>query len=1782
MHNMLSPFYKVVAEQLRMFFKHKASNQEIGRYYMELPSEEYMKQVVDALQSLEESTTFVYESPDGTNEYKTIALHYGDSKFVIASTLDNTHVDFIVTLRNEMSEQQGDWKNASIVMISNKKLDSIRGGSVNLTAEGFPLHSSSMVGNILTMVTESKLPKHNKEMLYNYLEQRDDMHHIQNVSFLDFEDLLTWVNQEEMTTEDFKMINYFQDPQLERLIEARDIYEENSRDYKNKDREIQKRLNDNQTLFEDITRIRELGNAEDLLKENFDSSMGRKLLKEDDSLTFEEIIKAKEKVEKFKMIAYKPEEIKIWRVEDADKEVLVKTYWKMESRIRTYDFVIFIPEGKAGQQLKVKLPFTANTKQEYIKDKSKKFTKATGHSLEVILDLKDGSTFVKSDYKHENMTKGAYSFRFLVLPIFGKSLAAHDNSFSLNTKGHLVLELKNEFLVFGEEPEAEFELKNKDEVVEIPEGGLKLRFAPDILDVETSKLAFPVKIEEAVFTIEIEDEGLSSFPVTPFQVWQRKMSKKVNVEYTSLNQRIMIGDQPVVIKKEFRNFYEIEEQWVKASWHVIKKDLLGLHAKEIVMPERLAASYHAFLKYFKVNNTIPSFAFYNEELSALAKEYVEAFIEAIDSIREGENMSQEVRDILYLGTLQDFDVLYMAPFSPLNVVYQLMLTNELAGSEVDYHILSKLNAAYTIPYLINELDEVYKPSPNSFQAEWHEYRPKTQVSIGETNKYLAQVVEEKLKQFFKYYEYLFSLTNEPEIVVNIINIENDIEILRGVVQWFKNEMKRRKSLQGLPCIKIVGYYVDDNNLTAFESFNTMNDAEKLKTEFDIDCKTINFDAIDVFQVIQSNLVFIKKPISEPFEYSHLTFYKMLSKESVSTQNVRQAPNALNLDGLYVAPTSKRTEQGGYRIGFGIGGSNEQRSQLTRFATKANELSTNRRNKGTNAYHKDEMLCLHIDGDDEAYLKTLYDQSIWLVFIDPVVDLEYFQETSENLVIVHYSDQLSSSNHYDAITVTNKSKQYYSVIEEFFAKQGIAFPKENLDQVIKTFNTFNGEWLLRAVQGVGHDQREKMSIVAAIKFMLIELNEQHDILWVPISMEEIVRVAGNVRLNKKDGIFSSKLIGQKGSLSDDLLMIGIKRDENKLYMHLYPIEVKIGHNPTEVIKKGTQQVTNLTKALKQELMMNTGFEAKFLRNFFAKLFIVNARKMEVNAFWPEKSYKLDEKTVELLLNDKFVVTEEHQAVFNIGSIVSFRKDAHAKSKDTYNDVTVYDIPERISYKAIGMTIEELKKDDYSHVTLIEPTQDGKKQAVNLPEYLTTPTLPVETTLTSEVPTELDKVTPPASNVTEVYDETAEEKSGIEEAEATESTTETETIEETALAEVAITSIDEMEEVAEVDEVEMEDEETNQSVTIKVPVQEIRPLFGHLQSTEEPIYWEFGHSQLNNRHLIIGGRSGEGKTYFIQSMLLQLGEVGQSSVIIDYSASYTKSKLDKNFVEALGDRIHERIVYDDKLPINPFLRREFYTNHGFRVEKSYEVAGRVSAIFESVFSFGPQQVNALYTAIKEGIDKYQESFTMKKLMSELKELEDISSSTLASIVNKLQQLVDIDPFDYTEQFTFDDYYKKAGQISIIQFDGFDQDNIKKLMTELLLWEIWYYAQRGNEEQPLPVVLDEAQNLSFKSGSPSDKILREGRKFGITAWFATQSFINFKPAEMGALENATTSIYFHPIDSDFKGISEKLYLEKRDLVLLHGLGKGECFVRGKFLLSTGELSKQTIKMIKVPPMQ
>lgn len=227
-------------------------------------------------------------------------------------------------------------------------------------------------------------------------------------------------------------------------------------------------------------------------------------------------------------------------------------------------------------------------------------------------------------------------------------------------------------------------------------------------------------------------------------------------------------------------------------------------------------------------------------------------------------------------------------------------------------------------------------------------------------------------------------------------------------------------------------------------------------------------------------------------------------------------------------------------------------------------------------------------------------------------------------------------------------------------------------------------------------------------------------------------------------------------------------------------------------------------------------------------------------------------------------------------------------------------------------------------------------------------------------------------------------------------------------------------------------------------------------------------------------------------------------------------------------------------------------------------------------GDQQQSAIYRSAKKCIEMYGDKASLELMLEVLQELPDTSASVVASIVSKLNVFVDIDPFDYENEFTWDDYFTADGKVFVIQFEGFDQDDIKKLMTEFILWDLFSFAQSGNVDKPLPIVLDEAQNLDFGSNSPSEKILREGRKFGLSAWFATQTFSNFTQAERTVLENAATSIFFKPAESELSLVARKMNITNQDE--LRYLQKGECIIQGQFM-EDGNLSEPKSLKVKVP---
>lgn len=350
--------------------------------------------------------------------------------------------------------------------------------------------------------------------------------------------------------------------------------------------------------------------------------------------------------------------------------------------------------------------------------------------------------------------------------------------------------------------------------------------------------------------------------------------------------------------------------------------------------------------------------------------------------------------------------------------------------------------------------------------------------------------------------------------------------------------------------------------------------------------------------------------------------------------------------------------------------------------------------------------------------------------------------------------------------------------------------------------------------------------------------------------------------------------------------------------------------------------------------------------------------------------------------------------------------------------------------------------------------------------------------------------------------------------------------------------------------------------------------------EQVYWEFGHKQLANRHLLITGTSGQGKTYSIQTMLYELSKSNVSSVIFDYTEGFRLDQLEPEFVSKMGNHINQRVVKFENVPINPF-KRQFIEFAGQKFpEKDSDIAARFANIMTHVYKFGDQQSAAIFDAVRIGLSKYKDGMNMQHFQEEL-EYEKQVNKAAQTVISKMQ------PFFYSIEFEDDNsfdwgdvLYPKESTATIFQLTAIDRD-MQVIITELMLWDLWYYSTKnGSKEKPFVVVLDEAQNLSHKEKSPSCKILTEGRKFGWSAWYATQSLQVLDDDEVTRLLQSAFKLYFKPTDAEIVKMAKQL--DPTDgstwLNALKGLKKGQCIVVGERVKGDGKfgLVKPTITSV------
>jgi len=97
---------------------------------------------------------------------------------------------------------------------------------------------------------------------------------------------------------------------------------------------------------------------------------------------------------------------------------------------------------------------------------------------------------------------------------------------------------------------------------------------------------------------------------------------------------------------------------------------------------------------------------------------------------------------------------------------------------------------------------------------------------------------------------------------------------------------------------------------------------------------------------------------------------------------------------------------------------------------------------------------------------------------------------------------------------------------------------------------------------------------------------------------------------------------------------------------------------------------------------------------------------------------------------------------------------------------------------------------------------------------------------------------------------------------------------------------------------------------------------------------------------------------------------------------------------------------------------------------------------------------------------------------------------------------------QRLAWTDMIRSAGRAFIVQLKGLEH-SLERAVTELLLWNlIGFIESLGPGPMRCFVVLDEAHKLSLDRGSPAEKLLREGREFGLGLILPSQQPEDFSP--------------------------------------------------------------------------
>ena len=1168
------------------------------------------------------------------------------------------------------------------------------------------------------------------------------------------------------------------------------------------------------------------------------------------------------------------------------------------------------------------------------------------------------------------------------------------------------------------------------------------------------------------------------------------------------------------------------------------------------VPSDVSDCYDKICEYYNKLGTTPSISSINNELLELFNNYIDSVLKYIskdsDLFQDKQNLSNDIFQLFKLGMVEDVDgVIWLSPMNPLSIAYQIELRNkDISWIDLDNYLYESLGFGNCLPFIQDDDDNVFQSVKGGYPIQWACYCDATQSIKGDANTYY-----QKIEDYYLKFSYLFNGLANKTFIINIIGIQHTSEVIKAIMKLF---VSKRIDIQDF--YLNVNYYFMGTGKNDFESMSEYDYVYSIAQQYYGSKKT---DIIEEFcDWYIDHVKYYAMFDSGEYKYSHISFCALQNEKKSSLSNtISDSKSGIMLNGIISdIPSSLDKESGIYKYGFGAQfmDNNMNKSSFIKLAYSFNELA---KCKEGSPASRDISIAQGVQNTKSEKLDAIYKASNWVVFVEPKIDLDFFIEQDskkdDDLIIIHYPDKNVTSAGYTSITVTQKSDQYINVIKEYLQEK-LPLISEDLDikTVIKNFNAYSGEWLMNFINN--KQIEEKVSLVSAIDFCRHYFTKAYPgYTWVPIALDEVLRVTGSIGGTLTNVLFSKKVLINRGiiesqsSTSDDLLFAGIKKDDDKVTLTYIPVEVKHGNCDSKTKNDAHNQVCNTAQLLRSSFLDSESDDAlridkKIYRNYMIQHVISNVEKMIAYKIVDTHDYTeiINSQVRVDLLNDDYNLeisksTDLYAFYFSEG------QTSVSKSINSVDGVIEINVP--ISDMYSYLIDETLLSSDVNQLHYSNMETDATQYEIILPEE--------EFGGLEEEYDEGDRISE------ELSGELAEINSAVKGQQSYDSDIKTDG------------------ESSESSNTNLENEKSYDN----------KVLIGK-DIAKNNIYWEFGNKLLANRHLLITGTSGQGKTYSIQTMLYELTQAGVSSVIFDYTEGFMKTQLEKPFIEKLGDKINEKIVYSTGVPINPFASHEIDIAGTIVKEKPALVASRLADIFSHVYDFGEQQYSAIFSAVLNGINKYGEEMSMLHFQEELDKVQE-SNKSAKTVISKMEPFFQTISFEGSSDFDWGDIlYSDTPQVNIFQLTLINRE-MQVIITELMLWDAWYYTKKyGNKDKPFVVVLDEAQNLSHKANSPSATILTEGRKFGWSAWFATQSLKVLKDEEVVRLSQSAFKLYFKPTDDEITKIAKLLDPtgDTNWTADVKGLQKGQCIVVGSRTNSSGVFGTTQPTVVSVSPFE